>query len=60
MAPRIVDRGDGQPIYMDGLSPKGDSMFIMIRIYPAGEPGQKKTVNSKLREWPSILREKFK
>jgi hypothetical protein len=60
IAPRIVEKGDGTPIYMDGLEPKGDSMFLMIRIYPAGEPGQHKITDSKLRKWPDQIKEKFK
>ncbi len=59
VAPRIVDKGDGEPIYMEGLYPKGDSMFIMMRIYPAGEPKKNSPTSSKLRKWPEKIREKF-
>ena len=59
IAPRSVDKGDGEQIYMEKFDPEGDSMFIVLRFYPGGEENQSKLTNSKFRDWPTKIKERI-
>ncbi len=58
IAPRTVENGDGEKIYMEGYTPRGDSMFLVLRFYPGGEVNQSKVTNSKLKNWPEKIKER--
>ena len=60
IAPRTVENGDGEQIYMEGYTPQGDSMFLVLRFYPGGEENQSKVTNNKLKDWPEKIKERVK
>ena len=57
--PRAVDIDDGgEYVYVERFDPRGDSLFIMIRIYPNADKENQSVISSKLRKWPEkILKE---
>jgi hypothetical protein len=58
---RAVEVDDGAEYhYVERYEPRGDSMFIMVRIYPKGEKENQSLVNTKLRSWPTKLVEKVR
>ena len=58
--PRVIETGDGERIYMDGYTPRGDSMFIVIRVFPKTDKDKQRLTSSKLRNWPETIRDKLK
>ena len=59
--PRAMNLDDGgEYMYVERYDPRGDSVFIMIRIYPKGEKENQSLVNSNLRDWPKRILKKLK
>jgi hypothetical protein len=55
--PRSIETGDGEQVFMDGYTPRGDSVFIVIRVYPKGK---ERLTGSGIQKWSEAVRDKLK
>ncbi len=58
-ASRAVDVGDAEQVVLPEYDPPGDSMFVVIRVYPEDKKDTKKLTGANIRKWPEMIRKKI-
>ena len=58
-APRSVEVGDGEQVVIPGYEPRGDSLFVVVRVFPEAKKNAQKLTGSNIREWPKKIKNKI-
>ena len=58
--PRTVDVGDTKQVHVPAYEPEGDSVFVMVRIFPDNDANKGKVTTSDLRDWPEKIKNRIK
>lgn len=58
-ASRAVDVGDTVQVVLPEYHPRGDSFFVVVRVYPEDKKDKDKLTGANIREWPEMMRKKL-
>jgi hypothetical protein len=58
-ASRSVDVGDTNQVVLPEYEPRGDSMFVVVRVYPKDKNDANKLTGANVRKWPELIRKKI-